>query len=306
MKKVTIGKGVHFYVFYPLLFLLFCSSQQICGNEKNNYRYQLSVCSIFRDEARFLKEWIEFHRMVGVEHFYLYNHMSEDDYNQILQPYIEEGIVELFDWPTGPDVLVRNIQAAVYTNCVNVCRNETKWLAVIDVDEFLYAVNQDDLVQELKTYQEFGGVCVNWQEFGTSGVKRIPDDRLLIEMLLMKADYDHWRNQEYKSVVRPDRVKSFENAHFANYRLPYFHVNEQKERIKAFWLSPYVTVEKLRINHYWSRDEDFFYNTKIARRLKVGDGIDGILERNEMLNHEPDDVILRFVPELTRRFFSSE
>lgn len=35
-------------------------------------RYYLSIGAIFKDEARFLDEWIEFHLGIGVEHFYLY------------------------------------------------------------------------------------------------------------------------------------------------------------------------------------------------------------------------------------------
>lgn len=35
-----------------------------------SYSVYLAVCAIFRDEAPYLAEWIEFHRLVGVEHFY--------------------------------------------------------------------------------------------------------------------------------------------------------------------------------------------------------------------------------------------
>jgi len=34
---------------------------------------------------------------VGVEHFYLYNHLSKDEYAEVLEPYIKEGIVELYN-----------------------------------------------------------------------------------------------------------------------------------------------------------------------------------------------------------------
>ncbi len=36
----------------------------------------MSLCAIFKDEADYLREWIEFHRIVGVEHFYLYNNSN--------------------------------------------------------------------------------------------------------------------------------------------------------------------------------------------------------------------------------------
>ncbi len=38
-----------------------------------------SLCCIIRDEARYLVEWIEYSRMIGVDHFFLYDHNSTDD-----------------------------------------------------------------------------------------------------------------------------------------------------------------------------------------------------------------------------------
>ena len=36
-------------------------------------KYYCSICAIFRDEGTYLKEWIEYHRIIGIDHFYLYN-----------------------------------------------------------------------------------------------------------------------------------------------------------------------------------------------------------------------------------------
>jgi GT2 family glycosyltransferase len=51
------------------------------------------------DEARDLREWIEFHRLQGVERFYLYDNGSTDDTEEVVRPYVEEGIAELVPWP---------------------------------------------------------------------------------------------------------------------------------------------------------------------------------------------------------------
>jgi hypothetical protein len=53
-------------------------------------KYYLSVGAIFRNEARFLPEWIEYHRLHGVDHFYLFNNLSEDDYKAALKPYVDQ------------------------------------------------------------------------------------------------------------------------------------------------------------------------------------------------------------------------
>ncbi len=66
--------------------------------EANSQDY-LAVAAIFRNEAPYLAEWIEFHRLVGVEKFYLFNNLSADEYLTVLQPYIDDDIVELIEWP---------------------------------------------------------------------------------------------------------------------------------------------------------------------------------------------------------------
>mgnify|MGYP002522247983 CR=1 FL=1 len=43
-------------------------------------KYRISICGIFKNESRFLKEWMEYYVMIGVDHFYMYNNNSEDDY----------------------------------------------------------------------------------------------------------------------------------------------------------------------------------------------------------------------------------
>src|SRR6185312_2800453 len=37
--------------------------------------HYLAACAIYRDEAEYLAEWLEFHRLVGFERFYLYNNL---------------------------------------------------------------------------------------------------------------------------------------------------------------------------------------------------------------------------------------
>ena len=44
----------------------------------------LSICAVYRDEAPYLREWVEFHRLVGVERFFLYNNDSVDEHREVL------------------------------------------------------------------------------------------------------------------------------------------------------------------------------------------------------------------------------
>ena len=57
------------------------------------------MCALFKNEGRYLREWLEYHRLVGVDYFYLYDNGSRDRSVQVLQPYIREGLITLVPWP---------------------------------------------------------------------------------------------------------------------------------------------------------------------------------------------------------------
>lgn len=267
-------------------------------------KYFLSVCAIFRDEARFLKEWIEFHRLLGVEHFYLFNNLSSDDYKTVLAPYIRKNIVELYEWNhEATEINSWNfIQTSAYQMIIEKSAKETEWLAILDTDEFLYPVKDKDLRQFLNKFQKYSAICVNWQMFGTSGVDFVPSNELLIDLLTLKAPQNHYENFHVKSIVKPSHVSSCLNPHFCFFYSGCYQVNENKEQFEGP-ISPYVSVDKIRINHYWARDEDFLYNVKIPRRGLWGEGPDGCIMRNESLNIESDFEISRFSDALRKRMF---
>ena len=88
----------------------------------------------------------------------------------------------------------------------------------------------------------------------------------------------------------------FKNAHQPVFREGYCGVNTDKFPFEGD-MSDYILTNKLRINHYWSRDEDFFYNRKIPRHKKWGGMIDPQRVLPKM-NLQRDEVILRYVSRL--------
>ena len=127
-------------------------------------KYNVAVCAIFKNEAPYLKEWIEFNHLVGVEHFYLYNNNSEDDYQSVLEEYVQSGLVTLIQFP------YEQAQMKCYKDCIDKYAGETKWLGFIDIDEFIVPKSTNDIYGFLKPFEtKRGAVKLNWQLFGTSG-----------------------------------------------------------------------------------------------------------------------------------------
>lgn len=228
----------------------------------------LALTAIFQNEAPYLKEWIDFHLLVGFESFYLFDHCSTDSPNQVLRPYIDQGVVKITRWPLTYSNVYEwtEVQCLAYERAIHWASGRVKWLAILDVDEFLFPVD-GSLAKILSAFEEFGGVCVNWQVYGTSNVAKIPPDQRMIEVLNWKAPTLQVTNQHVKSIVRPERVKGWDNAHSAIYKDGFFQVNTKKERFEGC-ISPTIEIDLLRINHYTLRDEHYLTTQKIPRLQK--------------------------------------
>ncbi len=149
-------------IVFSLVLKLFKSESDV-----SVYKYKIAICAIFKDEATYFKEWIEFHIIAGVDHFYLYNNFSSDDYMSVLKPYIEKGLVTLVDWP------VKQGQMSAYKDCIKKFRNETEWIGFIDLDEFVIPNHDSSLYDFLKKFNKRPSVLFYWRYMGSSGrIKR--------------------------------------------------------------------------------------------------------------------------------------
>jgi hypothetical protein len=290
-------------IFFLLISLgLPLQGKTIEGLNENKCDFYLSACAIFQDEAPYLKEWIEFHQLMGVEHFYLYNNNSHDDFIEVLDPYLQAGIIELTNWPSPEEEDWTPYQQQAYNHCIQHCTGKTRWLAVLDIDEFMFPVEASNLKDFLQPYDcdtSIGGVKLFWQVYGTSGVDKIAENELLIEKLTMKAVWNHPWNHHVKTICKPHKVSIFQ-VHRAWYKKGYKDImtNGQEGPNRP------IQLNRARINHYWTRDEHFFYNVKIPRRERLEKTHYSQNKINDYINcfnKTPDLAIYRFIPQLKER-----
>lgn len=156
---------------------------ELCGRHDNRkMKYDFALCLIFKNEAAFLKEWIDYHRTIGVEHFYLYNNNSTDNYIDILEPYISEGIVTLIDFP------YEKSQMKAYKDCYEKYKSETKWMAFIDADEFICPRYDHNIKSWLKKFDKYPAIVIYWLNFGTNGKIKHDYSQNVIEQYTLTSD----------------------------------------------------------------------------------------------------------------------
>jgi hypothetical protein len=250
----------------------------------------LAACMTYSNHAIYLREWIEFHRLVGFEKFFLYDNGSTDDHLEVLAPYLHDGSVVLQDWPG----LAR--QFAAFDHCLETRRAEARWVAFIDIDEFIFSAQGQPVSEILRDYERWPGVGLNAAHFGTSGHLTRP------EALVTESYRYRGRGRRatwIKTIVDPKRTTRCVGAH--NFVYESGHAVDLLKRPIADWHTESVVLDPVRINHYYTKSVEEF-KVKFSRpradsgELRPWSDLERLLKLEE--RYVRDDAIQIYVPRL--------
>jgi glycosyltransferase involved in cell wall biosynthesis len=187
-----------------------------------------------KNEGEYLKEWLDYHIKIGVEKFYLCDNESTDNTCKILQPYIEKGIVDYTYWKG------KGQQLSTYRNAIK--RTKTKWLAFIDLDEFI-VYKGESIIDFLKRQPDnVSQVSLGWVIYGSNGHIKKPKGGII-----ENYQYRAKRNCSCKSISKPMAAYSCNSAHCTHVIGRTINENERTIIPSRDVVLPF---EKFRINHY--------------------------------------------------------
>lgn len=238
---------------------------------------KLAICAIFKNESPFMREWITYHMLLGVDHFFLYDNESEDRGGSELGTLKDR--VTITKWHLRPG------QEKAYQHFVDQRHSQFEWVAFIDLDEFLYPVDGNSLPESLARYHEYSLVLLNWQMFGPNGDSGVHETRpsgLVIENYTRRLPWNrepageegpfggggiHWYP---KCIARLRDITGFEGAP---------HSLKTSGMTCNALLQPPITQgtrrgyppacsEVLYINHYYTRSRED-WNNKLASRAGI-------------------------------------
>ena len=236
--------------------------------DKNLFLYDLAVTAIFKDEGHYLKEWLDYHLLAGVEHFYLYNNNSSDNYKEVLAPYVEANLVTLTDFPG------KMMQYPAYEDAIDKYRFDCRYMAFIDIDEFIFPKTNQNIVEILddilSSNPNAAGLGINWQIFGSNGQEAADYSRGVLERFTRRAPSD-WQDSNgfpnnffKKDINNPRLVRYCINPHYSYYFSEKFVVNSNGERMKPS--NKPILSDKIVVNHYIIKSkEEFLLKRKKGR-----------------------------------------
>lgn len=260
----------------------------------------LVVAAVFKNEAPFLKEWLDFHLAQGVQRFYLADNHSTDQPEAVLQAYLEKGQVVLGKTDTA--AMNARIQAKVLNELLQqIEHKESKdcWVAVIDVDEFLFNPDGITIPETLKpfTSKNLAAVVANWMMFGTSNLAKLNSDQGMLEQLKMRAHVSLGEHKMVKPILYLANQAGFiEGPHtpICKGKAPIYYSDQSLYDVD----DPQIIHQPLRINHYWYRSEEYYNHEKRVKRRAFGDERSGKREADHIkaCNYEEDLSILKVRP----------
>ena len=223
--------------------------------------YNLSVGAIFKNEEQGIKEWIEHYLNHGVEHFYLINDNSNDNYLEKIQYYIDLNIVTLYN-ACFTNYLGR--QKDMYNTYILPKIKDTKWLLICDLDEFMWSPVNKDLNVILSQCSHLGQIQVNHTLFGSNNHIIQPDS--IVNCFTKRSQYLDTKipNGNLKYFVNTMFDFTSLNVHHATFAIDEYHNNSNSNNSnnKVFII---LGQQYFRLNHYCCQSLNFWKNIKCTR-----------------------------------------
>jgi hypothetical protein len=212
--------------------------------------YDLSVGCLFKNESHSIVEWLDHYIYHGVTHFYLINDNSNDDSCDKLIPYIEKGLITLFnaEWNS---YLGR--QRDMYNHFILPRIHESKWLMMLDMDEYAWSPHSIDLKTQFDQMNHIAQVQVEHTLFGSAG--HITQPASIVQSFTKRSSQLPTKD--------PGNLKYFVNSSFTFTSLNVHHAtfaNKEDELHKFLILN-----NIFRINHYSCQSRDFWEKVKCTR-----------------------------------------
>ena len=165
---------------------------------------KVALCCIGRLENQYAVEFVEWYKNLGFDKIFIYdnNHGDEEHFEEVLQSYIDEGLVEIVPFRD-----MENIQLKAYTLCYNTYDKDYDWIAFFDFDEFLVLKNDASIHDFLERFNDFDCVKINWMGYTDNNLVA-NDGRPVNERFTQPADFDLCvqynfpENYHTKSIVR--------------------------------------------------------------------------------------------------------
>ncbi len=256
----------------------------------------LALVTRLKHEDFYIREWLEYHLLVGVEHFFLYDMDGGQGQAAILEPYEEAGVVTRIPWSHYEGTRLdrkrarfrHNKSSLAHRHFARNFRRRVCWAQKIDGDEFLYPLKGDDVIGPLRVFDRdrVRGIRVPRLDFGDSRHERRPPGLAIESYLRREATRSSHKDMANGAFLSGNHFRR--GSHNWSYSL----------HRRGSLVAP-DGLETLRINHYFTKSFEEFQIRQNDNGTR-GHTREQFDARNRQRNDVDDDGMLRFAPAVRR------
>lgn len=252
--------------------------------------YYLGLCCIAKDEDLFLKEWIAYHALLGVERFFIYDNESARPIHELLETFADKSRISVIRIPG------RMAQVPAYQHCLDNFGSQCRWIGFLDVDEFALPMQDQDLRLTLSEFEPYAALAATWHLMSPSGHLRRPAAPVI------KAYNQAFAAQEsfhVKCFVQPAKTVQAHGPHSFFYKEGECAVNEEGYPLPPVNHYTFALGRKIRVNHYFVRSQQDFADKLRRGRADGSSAVDWTMFYEAAAKAwVEDEAMLRHVPAL--------
>ncbi len=245
----------------------------------------ICMVAILRDEEPFLDEWLVYHKMIGIDHFFLYDDAPDLPLQKLLQPHA--AYITVIPWYNMHDDRPgRNRQTKAYMHAVTEYSAGFEWITFIDGDEFIVLRKHETINEFLAGFSDAVSISLRWHVFGHNGYYDDPPGLITASLTRKKRLPDY----NVKSITRPQAIRDIQSAHIC--LLKYSGLVDANNR--EYERDIYEGISEVaHINHYQCRSfKKWMQRTK--RGCVYADSLE-ITPDNDLWRLNEDSCLKQFV-----------
>ena len=222
-------------------------------------RSGVAIPIIVKNEARYIEEWARFHLLAGVSHFIVYDNGSTDETVALLRASVPAQALTIVPWAqslrdgrSGAEI---HNQVLAFAHALANYGARFRWMAFVDVDEFIIPKADASLAAALERLGDAGHVSLPWQMFGRSGHQTPPEGGIVANYTRKMRTTEGARHAlNWKCIVDPSRVTGV--------RVHGMEIDGKAEGVNdagvaaahsARETAGFYSTEFLQLNHYYTR-----------------------------------------------------
>ena len=240
-----------------------------------------AICTIIKNEHRFLKEWIDWHLGLGFDAIYLFEDKGSDSHESIVAEY-SNVVLRRYEDDDKVKLILRHQensqkQTDLYNWFGDTYCNVFDWVAFIDIDEFITFADNYNLERLCKEFSKHSAVLLNWRMMGASGHIKRPSCGVVEAYTQEEPPVEMDKMYFWKSFCNLSKWRGIQKVHDAVGAVNTNHNEDSSE-----WC-----YDKVWINHYFTKSwEDWCY--RIFERggtLKAHRFLSDFFDNNPSMEH---------------------